>query len=955
MPISSASTRIFKAEDPVMETDLQLLAKVNTYEQEKFDEGAKELQNEVNNWSLLANVAKDQDKAYINSKLTNLVSGIQQLGGVNLADHNNVNALKSQGYNLYGDDNVMNPVLTTRRMQALQQSIHDNTSGKNAKDYDSVYGEYLLNQYSDWLNDGKQGTKFDGPTELPQGSFDQYNKKVQDTLNKLKPDINEAPIGKADKMNYLQVGDKFIKRERVWAAIEANTSEQDKNVLRAHAWKSMNGLPDINLINMQRQGYDASLKELMDNRNELNYQKSLVKTDFKQTALFDSQIDQVNNAMSAINGQKNSLPQLQEGQSLPKEMRENLRDNLFMSAYKTQMSNAFAYEQKKTELKVNQGKVAELKMAQSAYQFGLTYGLRDKEFKLKERAQKFKEDMTTASLSGWYGMNSSAASGIGVNGPAQSALLSVMPNLGKDDATVMNDEVRKQADANFIAKSKNLYSEGYDYLMKKDSELYSKYLQLDPDSGRWVPKDDNARAVLDKGLQSAIDLYGNIANMALWQRNGLKLSDDDLNFYKSSSDVKQAQLYKDQITDLTNQVFIKAGQTPPSQKTIKIKFKDKDAEGKDEVNVTYDKLKEMQERGDPLLQKWKERSKSTDLLKQVDAELSKIPPINPYITDRTKYLEQVNNYNKSIRAVYDKYGIKDRQQLSGVFNSVNQVDAALNNVDSYYNQGSVKSAWEDLSKTFNVYGRTVTLPKIKGKTPEILQNDLGNLIRKDHPDLPVQDKDIDLKQIWTVYKPDAKGPNKVRYMAKAVFQVGTGGDKGEKADRGDKLVTIDVTDRVVADHNSTNGGYLGNLFADDDAQVVYGMMLNNKGATPFDARNNYAGAMQTQSNGKLVHKYQVVRIPNGNNGVEGYKVNILIPKGTDLRTGNPVFQTMPVPNFFNNSSSFESNLKYVQQYMDYFFKDDEHAKEFYQRLGVPYTLGQDTNIDNTNQEQETQQ
>ena len=168
-----------------------------------------------------------------------------------LSDTNNVNAIKTWGIVLYADQNIMNPVLTTKRMQTLEQDIYTKTNGKNAKDYDSVYGEYLQNQYSDWLNDGKQGTGYSGPTSLPQGNFDQYQEKLQKGLAKLTPDLNEAPQGTADALNYYQVGDKFIKKERVQAFIDANTTEQDHAILNAHAWKGFQGYSDTALLQLQ--------------------------------------------------------------------------------------------------------------------------------------------------------------------------------------------------------------------------------------------------------------------------------------------------------------------------------------------------------------------------------------------------------------------------------------------------------------------------------------------------------------------------------------------------------------------------------------------------------------------------------------------------------------------------------------------------------------------------------
>jgi hypothetical protein len=940
MAISSASTRIFKAEDPVMETDLQLLAKVNEYQQEKFDEGEKNLQSEINNWSMLANVAKDQDKQYINAKLNKLVSGINQLGGVDLSDPNNVNSLKSLGYNMYADENVMNPVLTTRKMNALQQDIYTKTNGKNAKDYDSVYGEYLTNQYSDWLNDGKQGTKFDGPTSLPQGSFDNYNKKISEALNKLTPDINEAPQNANDALNYYQVGDKFIKKERVEAAIDAVTSSQDRDLLSAHAWKGMQGVPDTYLVGLQKSSYDSKLKSLQDNYNYLQYQKSNTN-DYQQKELFTSQMGELKSAMDSINKQKSSLPNLQPGQQLDKGLQKNLRDNLFNDAFKEQYANARAFEQKKTELKLNQGKATQLKLDQTAWMFGKNYDLKVKEYDLKKDELSFKNQESLLKLYGLYGANSGTLGKLGVFGPAQSAPLSIIPNKGKDDATVVSDDVINQADANYIAKANDFYTRGYNYLMSKDSTVYGKFLKKDAD-GNWIPKDNRSKDIANKGLESAVDMYGNIANMSIKERNGLSVSDDDLALFNSSRELSDAKLYKDQINSLTDQVFTKAGIAPPSQQNITIRFKD----GTNAV-VSYAKLREMKDRNDPILQDWKtkaQESNPTDLKNKELADVkSKIFKKFSDNFDSDK-LKDFRKQKDEIEAKYDRGFLKNTASQLGI-GGYNSVDNAISQVESYYDKSEVKDAWKDLSKNFNVYGASVGLPKMKnGKPVEQLASYLATTIREQHPDVAggVQNDDVDLLRIYPIYDINAKSDNKVKYMAEVRYQKGSGSDKEGKDTKGDRITTVDLTDQVMRDHNSVNGGFFGNLFPSDNAQVVYGMLLNNEGKTPMDSKDGYSTALQTHSSGLLTHRYQIVAMKNGTNGVDGYRINILIPKGKD-DSGVPKFQTLPVINFDDITpvsktitNQFPANFKYVQDYMDEWFSSTEKAREFYRRHGVPY-------------------
>lgn len=941
MPISSQSTRIFKAEDPVMETDLQLLAKVNEYQQEKFDAGAKGLQDEINNWSMLANVAKDQDKQYINAKLNKLVSGIQQLDGVDLSDANNVNSLKSLGYNMYGDENVMNPVITTRKMNALAQDVYNKTNGKNAKDYDSVYGEYLQSQYGDWLNDGKQGTKFDGPVALPQGSFDQYNKKISDALNKLTPDINEAPQNATDALNYYQVGDKFIKKERVEAAIDAVTSSQDRDIMSAHAWKGMSGLPDTYLVNLQKNSYDSKLKSLQDNYNYLQYQKSATN-DYQQKELFTSQMGQIKSAIDSIDKQKSSLPKLQLGQQLDRGTQKALRDNLFNESFKEQYANARAFEQKKVELKMNQGKAFEQKFNQHAFEFGKLYDIKLADLSIKEKELGLKEENNMLKMYGMYGANGTKLGQMGIYGPAQNAPLSLIKNLGKDDATVVSPEIIKQADANYIAKSTDFYTKGYNYLMGKDSNLYGNFLKKDAD-GNWIPKDDRSKEIVNKGLMSSLDMYGNIANMSVKERNGLNLSDEDLSLFNSSKNLKDAQLYKDQIKTLTDNVFIKAGILPPSQQNVTIRFKD----GKF-AKLTYSELKEMKDRDDPKLKDWETKAEEVNPTalknKEIDEARKKV-----YKSWKDNFKAEKNEeFRKEKDRIDTKYEstnfLKDIGRGVGLVSS-NSVTNAISEVENYYGKNEVKSAWKDASKNFNVYGATVGLPKLKnGKPVEQLASYLATTIREQHPDLSggVQNDDVDILRIYPIYDINAKSENKVKYMAEVRYQKGGGMDKPGKEEKGDKITTVDLTDQVMRDHNSVNGGFFGNLFPTDNTQVVYGMLLNNEGKTPLDKNDGYAKALQTNSSGLLTHRYQIVTIKNASNGVEGYRVNWLVPKGKDTN-GVPQFETLSVINFDaitpgskTITTQFPANYKYVQDYMDEQFSTGEKAREFYRRHGVPY-------------------
>jgi hypothetical protein len=275
--------------------------------------------------------------------------------------------------------------------------------------------------------------------------------------------------------------------------------------------------------------------------------------------------------------------------------------------------------------------------------------------------------------------------------------------------------------------------------------------------------------------------------------------------------------------------------------------------------------------------------------------------------------------------------------------STNSVDNAISSVNSYYDDGDVKKAWQDASKTFNVFGATPNLTYAKDKSGKLnsqYADYLAEQVRDQHKDIAadVKDTDMDILKVYPVFDPESKNENPVKYLADVKYRSGAGEKKGS----GDKITTIDLTN-VVNQQQSNGGGFFSNLYPTDNAEIVYGMLLNNKGQTPLDPKDNNTTALQTQSNVLLTHKYQIVSVKNpSTNGVDGYRVNLLVPKGKD-KNGVAQFQTVPVKNFYPTalgaagpSYNFPANFKYVTKYMDGAFVNSDRARSFYELNGIPY-------------------
>ena len=379
----------------------------------------------------------------------------------------------------------------------------------------------------------------------------------------------------------------------------------------------------------------------------------------------------------------------------------------------------------------------------------------------------------------------------------------------------------------------------------------------------------------------------------------------------------------------------------PYNKTITIHFKN-------ETNVTksYAELKEMADRKDPLLDQWKGLAKddqyNTDRQKANELKAAR-DRIFTSTSDHFKS-SKIAEYNKVKDELDKKYPndgfLRSIGKNLGIVSN-NSLEDALHEVNSYYENGDVKKAWEDASKTFNVYGATPSIPRAKdGKINNQISTYIGDQVRSQHGDLAgdVKNDDIDITKVYPVFDIN-NTDNPVKYIAEVRYRKGA----GSKKDSGDKVTTIDLTDQVMRDHENPNGGFIGNLFPSDNAEVVYGMLLNNKGATPMDQKDGYNSALQTHSSGLLTHKYQIVSVKNSStHGVDNYRINILIPKGKD-DNGVPQYSVVPVQNFdpnaFNSkvtTYNFPANFKYASNYMDYWFSSSDRAKEFYALHNIPY-------------------
>lgn len=493
MPISSVS-RVFNAPDPVMETDLELLAKVNTFQQTKFDTGAAALQQEVDNWAAMTQIAKPELRQYANTKLVNLVNGISNLGGVNLSDVNNVNSLKSMGYNIYGDSRIMDGIETTMKMKALQADASKKLSGKDAGKYDNTLSNYLMKGYQEWASDGDvENTRYDGPVALPEGNMNMINEKVQKYLKELKPDAESMPQGDlAKSYGYFQVDGKWLKGDRIREAINAVTDENDSLIFKAHGWAALNNNSDRDLQDKIGLVYDTTSANIKRQINTL--QTQLNNTSDAGTKMQIEQLIQQQKTALVVNEKEKKAfigkPQLSS------EEREGIQESLYRNAWQSNIENSYGYNQQKTEYKANMPLIFHDRMQLQAEQWAKDYDLRVANYELN----KAKTEAEINKLNAEAGL-----AGGGFGGGGTGLPVTQQANTGTNNEQKSPEKLIDQLHAEYFGAAQQYNRYMLNLLGANDTKG-----RFENVNGEWIPKPEY-KDQIDKETQ---DLNTKVENYA---------------------------------------------------------------------------------------------------------------------------------------------------------------------------------------------------------------------------------------------------------------------------------------------------------------------------------------------------------------------------------------------------------------------------------------------------------
>lgn len=160
-------------------TPVQAMVAVGMQKEQDFKQGIAKVQAYVDTIAGL-DIAKEEDKQYVSSKLNEVKEGIAKNLSGDFSDSRITNQIGGAAVHIYKDPIVQNAVISTTN---YRKGIADIEAARKAGKSDKNNEDYYYNEANKWLTDKTPGTKF-------SGSFIEYT----DIMKRIRENVSAAGI-----------------------------------------------------------------------------------------------------------------------------------------------------------------------------------------------------------------------------------------------------------------------------------------------------------------------------------------------------------------------------------------------------------------------------------------------------------------------------------------------------------------------------------------------------------------------------------------------------------------------------------------------------------------------------------------------------------------------------------------------------------------------------------------
>lgn len=447
--------------------DLGIFANVLQTKQQQFDLGAAKEQESINQMANL-DVIRPQDREYLNNKINNLTSTINNFGGKDFSDPNVLNQIEGLGNDIYGDSKVINAVTSTKQVRKLLNGYDQYKTDPKLSSLYSSANEYIDSlKVNDWMNNKDVGKAYDGASAPTP--FVPYKKNMIAALDKVKADYQDNVS--VDGYYISKDGTTRITPERLTAiALQTLTPDEQAQVYRDGVYQYRSSSPE-----------DIVKKSLSQYQEKVDETKSM-KLYYESQAKAAGEDPNARRNYLILAAQKDSeLASLtKDPQQVTKAVVDKatkdlngLKGEVYQNDFISGMANLFSQNKTTRAVTANLGQIAVDRMAQAERHYDLDYAQKNTHFyddlaeKYWEKGQKMivdpqTGDITTIPLTSLGGKL--MGTGLDTRNP--------------DDIKVTPQSLKKASDDNKLAQNKEWNS------------FWSKYLTDHPELAIEEPSTD---------------------------------------------------------------------------------------------------------------------------------------------------------------------------------------------------------------------------------------------------------------------------------------------------------------------------------------------------------------------------------------------------------------------------------------------------------------------------------
>jgi hypothetical protein len=374
---------------------VEAMVQVGMQKQKQYDEGIQKIQTSIDNIAGL-DVARDVDKAYLQSKLNQLGNDLRTVAAGDFSNFQLVNSVSGMTNQIIKDPNIQNAVNSAAKRKKEYEYLDE----ARKKGELAASNEYVFKvQDSNWVN----STELNKSYNARYTPYRDVKKKAMEAIKSLHPKLQEMDIpfvmDANGKIDTSKIADAMIRQKiegidenQIKQAIFASMDASDINQLQIDGMYQFRGVDPEDLVNRAKSNYDQQRAKAIEG---LQYVDMQMKISSDPTKLDELEATKESyQRLLGLDGKEGALDS--EFYENIKEARENpdkVKYNIYRDGFVSELANAFSWKNVSKQyvsnpLKQQQNWEREFRFNQLKEQRDVFESNRDYNIKIKELEQK---------------------------------------------------------------------------------------------------------------------------------------------------------------------------------------------------------------------------------------------------------------------------------------------------------------------------------------------------------------------------------------------------------------------------------------------------------------------------------------------------------------------------------------------------------------------------------------